>query len=82
LQLPVPPGGGAAGAGSVRLSRRDGGEVWERELDAGALASKDVIVNLPGGSIEPGDYVIALRRHAGAAEAITLAEYAFGVDPK
>ena len=76
--LPVPAADAAvAGGAAVRLSKRGGGVVWEQELDAGALASQFLVVNLPGGVVEAGDYVIALQRHRGAAEAITVAEYAF-----
>jgi len=78
LMLPVPAADAAvAGGAAVRLSKRGGGVVWEQELDDGVLASQFLLVNLPGGVVEPGDYVIALQRHRGAAEAITVAEYAF-----
>ena len=79
LLLPVPSIEATGAPASVTLSRRGGGEVWQREVDAAGLASQVVPVNLPGGAVEPGDYVIALRRHEGAAEAIMIAKYAFRV---
>ena len=80
LQLSIPEKNIESGPATIQLARLDGGEpVWEKDVDARALASQIVLVNLPGGSVEPGDYVIALRRHGGAAEAITIAEYAFRV---
>src|SRR5262245_22267105 len=81
LLLPVPEtGAGNAGPATVRLSRRDAGEsLWERDVDASALAAQLVVVNLPGGTMEPGDYAITLLQQRDAAEPITLAEYAFRV---